>query len=94
VSDFLQVNDRARDELERIGSLEFNIFQLQAETGQNELVTAVSSILAREDIFSVLDIPFETFMRFIGKIQQGYNQVSYHNKAHAADLSQVSLALK
>jgi ribonuclease HIII len=69
VSEFLQVNDRARDELERIGSLEFNIFQLQAETGQNELVTAVSSILAREDIFSVLDIPFETFMRFIGKIQ-------------------------
>jgi ribonuclease HIII len=63
------VNDRARDELERIGSLEFNIFQLQAETGQNELVTAVSSILAREDTFSVLDIPFETFMRFIGKIQ-------------------------
>jgi ribonuclease HIII len=69
VSEFLQVNDRARDELERIGSLEFNIFQLQAQTGQNELVTAVSSILAREDIFSVLDIPFETFMRFIGKIQ-------------------------
>jgi ribonuclease HIII len=69
VSEFLQVNDRARGELERIGSLEFNIFQLQAETGQNELVTAVSSILAREDIFSVLDIPFETFMRFIGKIQ-------------------------
>jgi ribonuclease HIII len=69
VSEFLQVNDRARGELERIGSLEFNIFQLQAETGQNELVTAVSSILAREEIFSVLDIPFETFMRFIGKIQ-------------------------
>jgi hypothetical protein len=69
VSEFLQVNERARDELERIGSLEFNIFQLQAETGQNELVTAVSSILAIEDIFSVLDVPFETFMRFITKIQ-------------------------
>ena len=69
VSEFLQVNDRARDELERIGSLEFNIFQLQAETGQNELVTAVSSILAKEDIFSVLDVPFETFVRFITKIQ-------------------------
>ena len=63
------MNERARDELERIGSLEFNIFQLQAETGQNELVTAVSSILAIEDIFSVLDVPFETFMRFITKIQ-------------------------
>jgi len=69
VSEFLQVNERARDELERIGSLEINIFQLQAETGQNELVTAVSSILAIEDIFSVLDVPFETFMRFITKIQ-------------------------
>ena len=69
VSEFLQVNERARDELERIGSLEFNIFQLQAETGQNELVTAVSSILAKEDIFSVLDVPFETFVRFITKIQ-------------------------
>ena len=69
MSEFLQVNERARDELERIGSLEINIFQLQAETGQNELVTAVSSILAIEDIFSVLDVPFETFMRFITKIQ-------------------------
>jgi hypothetical protein len=69
VSEFLQVSERARDELERIGSLEFNVFQLQAETGQNELVTAVSSILAIEDIFSVLDVPFETFIRFITKIQ-------------------------
>jgi hypothetical protein len=69
VSEFLQVNESARDELERIGSLEFNIFQLQAETRQDELVTAVSSILAIEDIFSVLDVPFETFMRFITKIQ-------------------------
>jgi hypothetical protein len=47
-------------------------------------------MLAKEDLFLVLDIRFETFIRFISKIQSGYQHVTYHNKTHGADLSQVS----
>jgi hypothetical protein len=55
------------------------------------MVTGVTYMLAREDIFSILDFPFETFIRFITKISEGYRKISYHNKTHGVDLSQVIL---
>lgn len=68
--------------------LDFNIFNLAKETDSNELITVVTHILAKENIFDSLNLKFDSFMRFITKISQGYKtNVSYHSKTHGADLS-------
>ncbi len=54
---------------------------------ENELVTITSYILAKQGIFSKMNIPFEIYTNFMTKIQKGYMSVTYHNKTHAADLA-------
>ena len=57
---------------------------------ENELVTVTTYLLAKENLFSSLKINIDTFLNFIEKIQKGYKDVTYHNKTHGADLSQVT----
>lgn len=47
-------------------------------------------MLHKECLFQKLEIDIDTFLRFITKIQHGYRDVAYHNKTHAADLSQTA----
>ena len=87
VLDFFKLTSRAKDELNRIHLLNFNIFQLCNETEKHEFVPTITMILARERCFTDLPVSFETFMRFILKIKNGYNNVPYHNKTHGADVA-------
>jgi hypothetical protein len=43
--------------------------------------------MAKENLFDELDIPFDVFLRFITKISQGYNDITYHNRTHGTDLA-------
>ena len=46
-------------------------------------------ILQKHMIYESLNwIDVERWLKFIEKIQDGYNPVSYHNKTHAADVAQ------
>lgn len=83
----LAINQAAREELTLIDQLSFNIFKVQEMTLQNELVTVTSYILAKQSIFSKMNIPYDIFLTFMATIQKGYRAVTYHNKTHAADLS-------
>lgn len=60
---------------------------MQKSTANNELVTVISYILAKQNIFQELTIVYKVFNNFIKAIQGGYKDVTYHNKTHAADLS-------
>jgi hypothetical protein len=61
---------------------------LQDLTLENELVTVTSYILAKQGVFTNMNIPFDIYTNFMTVIQKGYKNVTYHNKTHAADLSQ------
>lgn len=50
----------------------------------------ITYLLHKEELFTKLSISVDTFMRFITKIQSGYKDIAYHNKTHAADLSQTA----
>lgn len=68
IEDTLNLNDDAKRELEKIEKLDFNIFDLRNYTQENELVTVVNYILARENIFQKLQIPYKILNNFINKI--------------------------
>ena len=74
--------------MEKVENYSFNIFELRDSTKQNELVTVTCHILAKEGIFDKLPIVNEKFLPFIHKVQKGYQDISYHNKTHGADLAQ------
>jgi hypothetical protein len=79
VEDMLKINIDGREELNKIESIEFNIFKIQLCTVSNELVTITSFILAKENIFASKKLPVNVFLSFIEKIQRGYKDVTYHN---------------
>ena len=56
VVDQFNLSSVAKKELEKILSTNFDIFRMQKETGENELITTVTYMLAKEDIFTVLDL--------------------------------------
>ena len=89
IEDLLKVNIDGRDELNKIETLDFNVFKIQQYTVSNELVTITSYILAKENIFASKKLPISTYLNFMEKIQRGYKDVTYHNQTHGADLSQV-----
>lgn len=87
----LELTDEAIQELALINELRFNIFTLMNATNDNELLTTSTYILAKHSIFNRINLDYATFVSFIKKIQSGYQNVTYHNKTHAADLCQVTI---
>lgn len=78
----------AKQDVAKLESIEFDIFRFSRELLQSELVITTSYILCKEELFSSsLTIPFDTFIRFMTRISQGYKSIPYHNKTHAADVS-------
>jgi hypothetical protein len=86
----LSISEPTQQELEKIETVEFNIFTVRKTTLENELVTVITYLLHKEQLFSSININIDTWMRFITKIQSGYKDIAYHNKTHAADLSQTA----
>lgn len=86
VESALNLNSRAKEELARVSLLEFNIFNLQTQTSNNGLVVTTCYILAKQNLFSSLNVSFDVFVAFMARIQKGYKDITYHNSTHAADL--------
>jgi ribosomal protein L18E len=49
--EFLGLNAETQNELQKIETLEFNIFKMQAFTKENELMVVSTVILQKEGIF-------------------------------------------
>ncbi len=54
VDGLLNLNEKAKEQLDKIKLLDFNIFALQQATSNNELVSTTAYILAAEDLFANL----------------------------------------
>lgn len=73
-----------------VESLDFNIFELSSVSNGNELVLIANHLLEINEFYEKLNIPKDKFRRYSVAIQKQYNPVSYHNKTHAADVTQTS----
>ena len=53
-----------------------------------ELCTTIGYIMAKEGIFEEVKLNKLKFFGFLSRISNLYNDITYHNRTHAADLSQ------
>lgn len=65
IADILSLNQASLNELEKVESYTFNIFNLRESTKENELVSIVSHIMAREKVFENLPIEKQKFIPFM-----------------------------
>lgn len=74
--------------MEKVDTLEFDIFDFKDSCNDRELTTLTSILLHKHSLYSGLHIHINKFLFFMDKISSGYNNVKYHNKTHAADVTQ------
>lgn len=68
--------------LEKLDTLEFDIFEFKDNSKDRELTTLTSLLLHKHSLYSGLHISLQKFIVFMDKISSGYNNVKYHNKTH------------
>lgn len=68
ISNILDLSEEAKSCLSKIESYSFNIFWLKDATKNNELVTTVAHIFAKEKIFDDLPISNRKFLPFMQAI--------------------------
>ena len=85
----LGLSSKAKKILEMSEKYEFDIFALEKETGGNEMIALTTYLLLKHDMFVNLAINPDTFNKFITHIQDGYQDVAYHNKIHGADVGRL-----
>lgn len=90
IEKLLSLNGYTKEILEQCQEFEFDIFALERETNGNEMIVCATYLLYRHDLFANLSIDPNTFNKFISSIQDGYNDVAYHNKIHGMDVGRLA----
>lgn len=90
IIDFIKAEPILRNIYSDISTLDFNIFDLKKETNGNELFFMVHYLMTIENFYEKLSIDPEVYKRYALGIQSHYNDVTYHNKTHAADVTQTA----
>ena len=90
IADDLNLNEQTVKILEQAQDFEFDIFKLHKETNGNEMITLATYLTHKHDLFVKLAIEPNTFSKFIRYIQNGYNDVAYHNKIHGMDVGRLA----
>lgn len=65
---------------------DFDVFELNELSEGRPLVSLSYYILQKNGIFDELGIKTSTFVNFFSSIENGYLDMPYHNKVHAADV--------
>lgn len=74
--------------LESAQDLEFDVFDLQIKSQENEMYIFGMHILAKEKYMEEFKISNRKLQNFLYALQNSYNPIAYHNKTHATDVSQ------
>jgi hypothetical protein len=72
---------------------DFDVFALHRTTAGRPLVPLVMAICARHNFFERFTIEPSVLARCLGVVQASYAPVPYHNRLHAADVTQTLYAL-
>jgi hypothetical protein len=83
----LKLTKKINEILSKVDKLDFDIFDLQCESKEDEIPVLMNHIFTRDDIFNALNIRQDVFFKFTRFIQGGYKPIAYHNKTHGADVT-------
>jgi len=82
------LNIETLQELDKVNSYDFDIFNLRKGTDGNELATLVPFLLAKHGLVRTNDVDFNRLLCFVRHLAAGYKSITYHNQTHAADVCQ------
>ena len=82
----LELNEEAKNELLKADSPDFNIFKLRELTNGRELEAIHLWLSVKRNCLSKTKIDFNKLANFLIAIQDGYKNITYHNKTHGADV--------
>ena len=86
----LDLLDKAKVELEKIDTFDFNIFEVDKLFGKRTLFHVLNEIYNKYKFIEDLLIE-EKYINFINEIIDGYNRdIPYHNDLHATDVLQTT----
>ncbi|CAI2387036.1 unnamed protein product [Moneuplotes crassus] len=74
--------------LESAKDLEFDVFELQTKSVENEMYIFGMHIMTKDKYMDEFKISTKRMQNYLYALQSSYNQIAYHNKTHATDLSQ------
>lgn len=86
--DRLMESDAVAGALRNFDNWDFNFFEFDALTKGQSLVPIVMHIVRRHALDEQLPINTGNLIRYLTKLQAGYNAVPFHNYQHAADVCQ------
>ena len=86
INEKLDLNADLVKRLEGVHTFEFDIFDFMEACGHQELFIIASYLMNKHELFESMKVYPDVFFTFIKTIQNGYKNVSYHNKTHAADV--------
>jgi hypothetical protein len=73
-------------QLEKVQEFDFDIFKVNRETNGNGMIITSMYLFSKHSLYESLCIDPRTFEIFISSIQEGYNDIAYHNKIHGMDV--------
>ena len=76
--------------LEKVDDWDMSVFDIEKATNGNALYVTTYAILQKLDLVSHFNIDDRTLRNFLKAVQSGYHPNPYHNKTHAADVSQIN----
>lgn len=80
------LNEKTIAQLEKVQDFDFDIFKVNRETNGNGMIVTSMYLFKKHSLFESLAIDPRTFEIFISSIQEGYNDIAYHNKIHGMDV--------
>lgn len=84
----LNVSQNALKELGNSDNSKFNIFRLRTLTDGRELEVIHAYTMVKRNCVQKTNVDIQKMFNFMSQIQNGYKNITYHNKTHAADLCQ------
>ncbi|KAI9355315.1 hypothetical protein DFJ73DRAFT_623591 [Zopfochytrium polystomum] len=73
--------------LESADSWNWDLFTMDTATSGRPLITLSHFLFLRSNLYAILHIPVEKFLKFVEAIESGYHrEVPYHNALHATDV--------
>ena len=91
-----EINDKYSDminELNRIGDMNFNVFNLSKYSNGNELFIIMNHLYKLSDFEKNLNLDSETYKNYFYKVNSSYRKNHFHNSIHACDVVQTAYFL-
>ena len=83
----LQQDDKVKGCLAKFTSWDFNVFELERVSSGHPVVLIALHAISTFELEASLPIKMDNLVRFLLRVESGYNNVPFHNYVHAADVT-------